>query len=178
MNQINKINSLEYIMNTFIPMNQCPYNNITDLKAYTNIKFLITDFTLLMNWVSLKLSRIEYNKSGSINIKSMTDKTLIILSLQLNVMQIFTTQYNMVKELIYIWKKLRISITRMNNEHILYTATILLQFSVSIYQVYKKWLGHFWSFMIHANKISNFGILCWKQIISPYDNVLILMYRR
>ena len=102
MNQINKINSLEYIMNTFIPMNQCPYNNITDLKAYTNIKFLITDFTLLMNWVSLKLSRIEYNKSGSINIKSMTDKTLIILSLQLNVMQIFTTQYNMVKELIYI----------------------------------------------------------------------------
>lgn len=102
MSQINKINSLEYIMNIFIPMPQCPYNNIADLRAYTNIKFLITDFTLLMNWVSLKLNRIEYNKSGSINIKSMTDKTLIILSLQLNVMQIFVTQYNKVKELTYI----------------------------------------------------------------------------
>lgn len=102
MSQINKINSSEYIMNIFIPMPQCPYNNIADLRAYTNIKFLITDFTLLMNWVSLKLNRIEYNKSGSINIKSMTDKTLIILSLQLNVMQIFVTQYNKVKELTYI----------------------------------------------------------------------------
>lgn len=69
MNQINKINNSEYILNIFIPMPQCPYNNITDSRAYTNIKFLITDFTLLMNWVSLKLSRIEYNKSGSINIK-------------------------------------------------------------------------------------------------------------
>lgn len=140
MSQINKINSLEYIMNIFIPMPQCPYNNIADLRAYTNIKFLITDFTLLMNWVSLKLNRIEYNKSGSINIKSMTDKTLIILSLQLNVMQIFVTQYNKVKELTYIWKKLRISIMKVNNDllYCTYTATILLQFGISIYQIYKN----------------------------------------
>lgn len=101
MNQITKINGFEYIINIFIPMPQFPYNSIGDLRAYTNIKFLITDFTLLMNWVSLKLGRTEYNKSGSINIKSMTNKTLIILSPQLNVIQIFITQYNMVKELIH-----------------------------------------------------------------------------
>lgn len=64
MNQINKVNGSEYTINIFIPMPRCPHNNPADLRAYTNIKFLITDFTLLMNWVSLKLGRIEYNKSG------------------------------------------------------------------------------------------------------------------
>lgn len=97
MNQINKISSSEYVMKIFIPMPQCPYNNIADLRASTNIKFLTIDFRLLMNWVSLKLNRTLYNTSGSINMISMTDKTLIILSSQLNIMQIFITQYNIVK---------------------------------------------------------------------------------
>ena len=46
----------------------------------------------------------------------MTDQTLIILTPKLNVMQIFITQYDVVKKAIYIWKKLRVSIMRMNNE--------------------------------------------------------------
>lgn len=41
----------KHITNIRIPMPQCP-DNITDLRAHTNIKFLITDFTLLMNWIS------------------------------------------------------------------------------------------------------------------------------
>lgn len=39
MNQVNKINGLKYIINTFIPMPQYTYNNTTDLRAQTNIKF-------------------------------------------------------------------------------------------------------------------------------------------
>lgn len=39
MNQVNKINGLKYIINTFSPMPLYPYNNSTDLKAQTNIKF-------------------------------------------------------------------------------------------------------------------------------------------
>lgn len=64
MKQINKISCFEYIINIFIPMPQCPYDNIADLRANTNIKFLIIDFTLPMNWVSLKLGRIAYSKPG------------------------------------------------------------------------------------------------------------------
>ena len=46
----------------------------------------------------------------------MTNKTLIILSPQLKVIQILITQYNMVKELTYIWETLGASIMRMKNE--------------------------------------------------------------
>lgn len=42
----------KYITNILISMPHCPDNNIADLRAHTNIKFLITDFTLLMNWIS------------------------------------------------------------------------------------------------------------------------------
>lgn len=81
----------KYITNILIPMPQCPDNNITDLRAHTNIKF----FNQISHcwWTGyLKLSKIEYNKSESINTKSMTDKTLIILYPQLKVMQVFMTQ--------------------------------------------------------------------------------------
>lgn len=71
MNQIKKINGFEYIINIFIPIPQCPYNNITELRRVnTNIKFLIPEFhtadklgksEIRKNWV--------YNKSRLINIK-------------------------------------------------------------------------------------------------------------
>ena len=53
----------------------------------------------------------------------MTNKTLIILSPQLNAIQILITQYNMVKELTYIQKTLGASIMRMKNELVYWTQT-------------------------------------------------------
>ena len=69
----------------------------------------------------------------------MTNKTLIILSPQLNAIQILITQYNMVKELTYIQKTLGASIMRMKNELVYWTQTAknLSHFSISIYQIYK-----------------------------------------
>ena len=71
MNQIKKINGFEYIINILIPIPQCPYNNIAELRRVnTNTKLWIREFhtpdklgksEIRKNWV--------YNKSGLINIK-------------------------------------------------------------------------------------------------------------